>query len=282
MLKLKIIVVAILIIPLISRAQLVKKTQVGFSVGNQGVYCENPKTPSNLNFLNYIYTDNFTGELLYIAFSGNFEFSNNIFANAVVGMYSDLAPVKYNFAFSYLPWENIGIGASFLGYSQYVDDFNQFHWENDTGMFADLDLNYRQQKMYNMGLAIGPELRYENSWFTGNIRTQLGLRWVSELNTNIVQKEINGNYKRMFTYAVGKNPNLYLFPEIELRFRLFSLSKSTLGIKVRAAAEYSKRTLNYRITTYEWTTQSSSTENISLAPSAYRSFETDFGLFFEW
>lgn len=272
----------IIISPLLNNAQSIKTKQFGLSLGNQAAYCEKIQNPSDLNFLNYAYTDNFTGNLLYLTLNAYYEFTNNMQLNMVVGMYSDLAPVKYNFAFSYLPYNLFGIGVSFLGYPQYIDNYNQFHWDNDTGLIADLDANYRQEKVYNAGLAAGPEFAYSNSWLALNLRAHFGVRWVEKFNTSIVQKQINGNYKRLYQYHIGRNPNPYLLPELEVQVKVITLSKSSLGIKLRAAAELSKRTLNYTRTTYEWLYTSRVSEEITFGSQKYSTFETDLGIYFSW
>jgi len=281
--KHNVVVIALIsLFPFISQAQNTKSKQFGISIGNQAAYCNKIENPDNLNFLNYAYTDNFTGNLLYIAFNAYYEFSDKLHLNMLVGMYSDLAPVKYNFAFSYLPYNLFGFGVSFLGYPQYIDDYNLFHWENDRGLIADLDSNFRQEKVYNTGLAAGPEFAFSNKWLAMNLRTHLGVRWTEKFNTSIIQKEINGNYKRLYEYSVGRNLNLYLLPELELRFKIITLEKSSLGIKIRTAAEFSNRTLNYTRTTHEWIYADGISENIKFAPQQYSTFETDLGIYLSW
>ena len=263
-------------------SQNISNKQIGLSMGLQGKSCEYIPNTTNLDFLNYLDTDNFTGNYLYLAFTGNFKIKQQSYLNLVVGMYSDLLPVKYNISFSHIPWNIFGFGISLLGYPEYINEITQFHWDNDQSMFGSLDTNYWQKKNYNLGLALGPEIKYEHNGLTIDLRLHAGLRWINNFETRIAQKEINGNYRRVFDYAIKRNFTPYVLPEFELRYRLFSISDSKIGVKLRAACEFANRTQNYNRTTYEWTAANRITTGVNLAKHKYSTTEFDFGFFYEW
>ncbi|MFP4557295.1 MAG: hypothetical protein ACLFNU_10520 [Bacteroidales bacterium] len=277
-----IIVMVAVLIPSIVLSQQVNKKQLGFSMGLQGRYCATIPNNSHLDFLNYLDTDKFTGNYLYLNFNGNFKLSNLYYINMVVGMFSDLAPVKYNFTFSYLPWNNYGLGVSFLGYPEYINEITQFHWDNHEGMYGTTDSNYWQRRNYNMGFALGPEFKYQHKSLSLDFRVHAGLRWVKRFDTGIAQKELYGNYRRVFNYEIDNNFNLYILPELEFCVNMFSISESLVGLKFRAAGEFTKRTLNYQQTTYHWTAQNSRVDYVTLPKHPYRTLEFDFGLFVRW
>lgn len=279
-----IIVIVAVLLPTLVFSQQTNKKQIGFSIGLQGRSCATIPNDTHLDFLNYLDTDNFTGNYLYINLNGNFSFSNHYYMNMVVGMYSDLAPVKYNFALSYIPWNSFGLGVSFLGYPEYINEITQFHWDNHQGMYGSgsTDSNYWQRSNYNMGIAVGPEFKYEYRALSVDFRVHAGFRWVKRFDTGIAQKELYGNYRRVYNYEVGSNLNLYILPEFEFRVNMFTVSESIIGIKVRVAGEFSNRTLNYQQTTYNWTAQNISVNDVTLPKHSYSTFEFDFGLFARW
>lgn len=272
-----------LLISTIALTQNISNNQIGMGMGLQGKSCERIPNSTNLNFLNYLDTDDFTGNYAYIVFNGNFKIKQQSFANIVVGMYSDLLPTKLNVSFSHIPWNIFGFGVSFLGYPEYINEITQFHWDNDEGMFGSTDPNYWQKRNYNIGLALGPEIKYNHNGLTIDLRVHAGFRWVNNFETRIAQKEVDGNYRRVYDYWVKRNFNPYIFPEFELRYRLFSFSESKkVGFKLRAACEISNRTLNYTRTTYEWTAETRTDAEINLPKHGYSSVELDLGFFYEW
>lgn len=267
---------------LLAKSQIVKEKQFAFAVGNQGAFCDSFPDAENLDFLNYIYRDRFTGNLAYIVFSGYFKFSDSLDLNIEVGMYSDLVPAKYNFTLRYFPIKNIGFGFSFLGYPQYLNEFNLYHWNTDVELFADLDSNYRQYKMYNMGLGLGPAIRFANQGLTFYFSANAGIRWVEVLETNVYQKAIDGNFRRTIHYKTRNNPNFYLFPEVTLGVKLFSFSSTVVGIKIRSAAELSRRSMKYTYQIADWTASNSETITVRPVYHNYLTYEVDFGIYLRW
>lgn len=259
-----------------------KERRIGFAVGNQGSYCDSFPDGANLDFLNYVYRDKYTGNLAYISFSGYFKFSDTLDLSVNIGMYSDLAPTKHNFSIRYFPYRILGFGISYMGYPQYVNEFNQYHWNTDQGLYADLDPNYKQHKMFNYGLAIGPEIRYSYSNISVDFRTHVGIRWVDILDVEILQKAINGNFRRVIHYRTDPSPNLYFYPEINLGLKLFTISKTDIGIRFRSAAEYSKRAISYTRSTYDWVADEPIVSKVK--PISHSSFvyEFDFSLQLRW
>lgn len=265
-----------------SKSQVVKERRIGFAVGNQGAYCDSFPDGANLDFLNYVYSDKFTGNLAYISFLGYFKFSDSLDLSVNFGMYSDMAPTKNSISIRYFPYKLLGYGISYMGYPQYINEFNQYHWNTDQGLYADLDPNYKQHKMFNYGLALGPEIRYSNSNFSFDFKTHVGLRWFDILDVEILQKAINSNFRRVIHYRTNPSPNLYFYPEINLGLTLFTISKTDVGIRFRSAAEYSKRAINYTRTTYDWVDDEPTVSKVK--PRSHRSFiyEFDFSLQLRW
>jgi hypothetical protein len=264
------------------KSQIVKEKQFVFTVGNQGAYCDSFPDGANLDFLNYVYRDKFTGNLAYISFVGYFKFSDTLDLSLTLGMYSDLAPTKNSISFRYFPFKMLGFGIGFMGYPQYINEYNLYHWNADEGLYADLDPNYRQHKMFNYGFALGPDLRYSNSRLSVDFRAYVGLRWVDILDVEIYQKAVNGNYRRVVHYRTTPSPNLYLYPEINLGVRLFTISKTDIGIRIRSAAELSKRAINYTRTTYDWTAEDAIVSKVKPGSHSSLIYELDFGLQFQW
>ncbi len=266
-----------------AKSQIVKEKQFNFSVGNQGAFCDSFPDGANLDFLNYVYRDNFSGNLAYISFMGFFKFSDSLDLSVNIGMYSDLAPTKNSVSIRYFPYKMLGFGISFMGYPQYFNEYNQFHWNTDEGLYADLDPNYRQHRMFNYGLALGSDFRYSyNNRFFVDFRAYAGLRWFDILDVEILQKAINGNFRRVIHYRTSPSPSLYFYPEINLGLKLFTISKTDIGFRFRSAAEFSKRAINYTRTTYDWVADEPTVSKVKPKSHSSSILEVDFGLHLRW
>lgn len=265
-----------------AKAQLAIEKSFEVLFGVQGVSCDSFADGENIDFLNYIDAEGFSGNYSYLGFAGSVNLGKRFSGNFLVGMYSDLSPVNYNISASYFPFNSFGIGTSFFGYPQYINEYNQFHWNNDIGMYADLDNNYRQRRMYNLGLAVGPEVRYKTQGFSLNLRLHGGIRWNRIFEDAILQKKINGNLVRIIIYETTSSPNPYLFPELEIGIKLFKVSETNVGFRTRIAAEFSDRTLNYSRTIAEWTIENQTTNFLESPAHIYRKIECDFGFYFQW
>jgi len=263
-------------------AQVLTEKRFEMFFGAQGISCDSFPDGSNIDFLNYIEKDDFSGNCAYIGFAGSAKVGEKVLCSVLVGMYSDLSPVNYNVSASYSLFRFIGFGASFLGYPQLIDRYDMYHWNTDVGMYANLNPNYRQRRLYNLGFAAGPQLNYKNKWININMKLHAGVRWTRSLEDAILQKQIAGNYIRLISYETSNSPSLYFFPEVKVGIKLFRISETSIGLRSRFSSEITQRFINYSVISSEWTLDNSSESYIKSPKHNYSKIDFDFGIYFEW
>lgn len=258
-----------------------KKT-ISFFIGNQGKYCGQTTINSNPDFLNYIDAEGFNGDLIYIGFQGKVNVKEKYKVSAIVGMYSDLAPVNYIISAVYYPKEKIGYGASFIGYPEYISDYFQHFNIYAPGLFPDLNTNYRQQRVYNYGFAVGPEYSIKSPKVELLLRLHAGLRRESVFSDGLYQKRVDDNYIVRYNFETSQGFSPYLFPEVECNFKLFSKNSKEIGVRLHLAGEFTQRKMDYTKTTMEWTPEQKQIERITSAKRNYSKYDLDFGIYYSW
>jgi len=257
-----------------------------FSVVAGGRYINHDSQPDagDLDFMNYLYGQGIGADygLLSLNFrmapSEKFEFS----ATAV--LLSDLIPNQLNIDVRYKPvindkpmtWGMIG---SFFIYPQYLENYNSFHLNRDTGFIADLDPNFRQISIYDIGIALGPTLNIVKGRFHAEINLGLGISGFLPFNERISQKKTDANLRREFHYETHYSPAFFFSPEAEAGFRLISFGKASTGIILNAGGLWSKRSISYKRTTYIWTTENAITQEIKSEKQWYSKLEIEGGFY---
>lgn len=261
-------------------SQISMKNHLNLFVGSQGIACQKIWNGSNIDFLNYVDAEGYSGNYMYIGAMWHFELGNKVEGKFMVSMQSDMAPVLFNFNASYFFRKSFGLGFSYFGYPQTIENFHLHHWNNDIGL-VDLSSNARYSRTYNMGLALGPEYRFRRRYVTFDLKLHSGVRWVSSFTASIFQKQINGNYIRAIEYRTQNSPSMYFFPQAELGIHLFQMGRYSVGLKGKVLLELSGRTINYTQSISEWV-YSPYTRNVTTQSHKYRKVDYDFGLSFSW
>lgn len=269
------------IISTLTYSQNIKKT-ISIFVGNQGKFCGQTTLNSNPDFLNYIDADGFNGDLIYIGFLGKFNIKDRYRVSAHVGMYSDLAPVNYIISAAYYSNEKIGFGTSFIGYPELISDYFKHFNIYVPGLFPDLNPNYRQQRIYNYGFAVGPEYSISRSKIDLLLRIHAGIRRESVFSDGLYQKKVDDNYIVRYNFKTTPSFSPYLFPEIEYYFKLFNKNAKQFGVRIHLAGEISRRKIDYTKTTMQWTQEQKSVEHITSVKHSYSKYDIDFGIYYSW
>lgn len=260
-------------------SQISMRNHLNFFVGSQGVACQKIWNGSNIDFLNYIDAQGYSGNYMYIGAMWHFELGNKIEGKFMVSMQSDMAPVMLNFNASYFPRKSLGLGVSYFGYPQTIENF-QLHHQNDVGLVSFYSYA-RYRRIYNTGLALGPEYKFRRRYVTFDLKLHGGVRWVSTFSEGFTQKQINGNYIRTIEYHTQKSPSMYFFPQAELGIHLFQIGKYSVGLKGKVLLELSSRKIDYSQSISEWV-YAPYTRNVTTQSHKYRKVDYDFGLNFSW
>lgn len=263
-----------------------KRETFYFSIGFGGRYINRDSLPDSgdLDFMNYLYRQDTGAEygLLSLNFrmapSEKFEFS----ATAV--LLSDLIPNQLNIDVRYKPVPNDkpmtwGMIGSFFIYPQYLENYNSFHLLHDTGFIADLDPNFRQISIYDIGIALGPSLNFSKGRFHGEINLGVGISGFLPFNEHISQKKTDANLRREYHYETHYSPALFFRPGAEAGFRLISFGKASAGITISAGGMWSKRSISYKRTAYIWTTENAITQEIKSEKQWYSKLEIEGGFY---
>ncbi len=241
----------------------------------------------NVDFLNYLYGG--TGESLYGLLSIGFSLSpnENWTFDTKINLLSDLLPNQMQTQVtrrirSINPAWDRGIKARFYLYPQYLDEFNQFHIIKDTELIGDLDPNYRQRSLYDLGISAMPYLNYKSRRFQATLASGIGLSSFIPFREVVTQKRPHANFRREIRYKTLYKAALSSHSEVEATFDLFSNSRNSFGLLVRAEALLSFRNLPYERTVYTWTEENKRVDKINPKNRFYSKSEFSGGLFFKF
>jgi len=197
---------------------------------------------------------------------------------------SDLSPNQLNLSVKYetdslrtgIVW---GLKGAFCAYPQYLNEFNQYHKIQDTGFTADLNTNYRQISVYDLGFAAGPYLSISYNRLHGEIGINLGVSGFLPFNETITQKQTEANLRREINYKTAYSAALFLNPEIEFCFDLNKSTRTKVGIMISAGSLLSQRSINYTRNTATWTNENTVTEKVNPGKILYSKTEIKGGFY---
>ena len=241
----------------------------------------------DIDFLNYLHGG--TGNSLYGLMSIGFSLSpnENWTFDTKINLLSDLLPNQMQTQVTHrirsinpdLDW---GIKARVYLYPQYLDEFNQFHLQKDSGVIADLNYNYRQRSLYDLGISVMPYLKYSNKRFQTTIASGIGLNSFLPFREVITQKKPDANFRREISYQTRYKAALTSHTEVEATFDLIRNSRNSFGLLLRAEALLTFRNLPYDRTIFTWTEDNNAVDKINPKNQFYSKTEFSGGLFFKF
>ncbi len=242
---------------------------------------------SNIDFLNYLH--NGTGNNNYGVMGIGISLSPNerwTFASEL-SMLSDLLPshmqitVMRQFGSINPAWD-WGIKSMAYVYPQYMDEFNQFHLQTDTGLIADLDHNYRQRTLYDLGISAMPFLKYKDKRLQTTLASGIGLNSFIPFSEVVTQKKLSENFRREIRYETQYRAALASHTDLELTFHLYQNSEFELGLLIQAEFLFSFRSLAYQRTVLTWTNETQTIDNIKPKNRFYSKSDLSGGLFLKF
>lgn len=241
----------------------------------------------NIDFLNYLHGG--TGNSLYGLMSIGFSLSpnENWTFDTKINLLSDLLPNQMQTQVTHRirsinPVWDWGIKARFYLYPQYLDEFNQFHLLKDTELIGDLDPNYRQRSLYDLGISAMPFLKYKSARFQATLASGIGLSSFIPFREVITQKRPAANFRREIRYKTLYKVALSSHSEVEATFDLIRKSRNSFGLLVRAEALLSFRNLPYERIVFTWTEENKVVDKINPKNRFYSKSEISGGLFFKF
>ncbi|MDY0101991.1 MAG: hypothetical protein RBS07_03575 [Lentimicrobium sp.] len=242
---------------------------------------------SDIDFLDY--SHNGTGNNNYGVMSIGISLSPNERWTFVseLSMLSDLLPSHMQIAVvrqisSINPLWDLGIKGQVYLYPQYLDEFNQFHLKTDTTLIADLDHNYRQRTLFDMGISAMPFLKYKSKRLQATFASGIGLNSFIPFSEVITQKKANENFRREIRYKTQYGAALTSHTEIELTYQFYHNSDFDLGLLIQAEFLLSFRNLAYQRTIMTWTEETQTIDNIKPKNHFYSKSDLSGGLFLKF
>ncbi|MBV2247989.1 MAG: hypothetical protein KUL83_12535 [Lentimicrobium sp.] len=252
--------------------------------GGRMIHRELQPLTENPDFLNYLNGGN--GNSAYGVLRLGFSFTPNDrwTFDAGLGMFSDLFSSQLNVQAT----RNIkaissswgwGMMAGFEIYPQYLDEYNQFHIQKDVDMIGDLDKNYRQHTLYDLGISLRPFLCYTGEKLIFSFSTGAGLNVFKPFEVLIVQKKPLGNLRREISYETDFKPVLTSHSGAEFSYTFYRGEAVSLGILAKAEVLFGFRNLTYTRTILTWTADNAHCETIYPDKTIYSKADITGGVF---
>ena len=245
------------------------------------------KVGENIDFLDYLYGG--SGNSTYGVMSIGFSLSpnENWTFDTKINLLSDLLPNQMQTQItrrirSITPAWDWGIKARVYLYPQYLDEFNQFHIVTDAGLIADLNHNYRQRSLYDMGISVMPYLKHKGHRFEATLASGIGLNSFIPFSEVITQKEPAANFRREIRYKTFYKAALTSHTEAEATFDFIRNNRTSFGLLMRAEVLMSFRNLPYERTIYTWTEDNITVNKINPKSRFYSKSEFSGGLFLKF
>ena len=265
-----------------SQDKLIEKYTFSSWFGVRYIECDSLPDGENLDFLNYLYDLNESDifpDYGYLGMASHLWLKGNWEMDIKLAMYDDFIPNQFNIATQYYPLKSLGINFGMYSYHQLMNEYNLYHHHADTGFYGDVDPNFRQRKLYDFGIIIGPVISLEGKRMHGTLKINGGLGTFITFSESIIQKKVNSNFRREIGYRTKETPTLFFFPELEAGCDLIRFPHATLGIQVQASYYLANRSLNYTLVTLNWIAENPVEENIKSPKHHYYKIDFDFGIY---
>lgn len=236
----------------------------------------------HVDFMNYLYDFHTGYDYEYIGLSGHLWLRNNWETDINIAMYDDFAPDNLKITAQYFPFPFLGISFGICTHTQLMNDFTMFHRTTGAGLFGDMQTNFRQIKMHDRGTVFGLILSRKFGVFQPSVYLNAGISSFKPFAETVYQKAVDGNFIRKIDYQTQNTWNLFFLPELLLNVDCIKVGKVKLGAQLKANIFYSKKSVDYLQTTYEWTEENKTTEKVSSPHHTYRKFDIDLGVFLKW
>jgi len=252
--------------------------------GGRNIQRDSLANTGNIDFMNYLYRQTGAPEYGILAVDFRLTPKPGLQVGIQTVFLSDLSPNQLNLSVKYetdslrtgIVW---GLKGAFFAYPQYLNEFNRYHKIQDSGFTADLNTNYRQISIYDLGFAAGPYLSITHNRLHGEIGINLGVSGFLPFNETITQKQTEANLRREIHYKTEYSPAFFVNPEMEFCMDLNKSERTKIGLMISAGSLFSKRSINYTCNTATWTDDNAVIEKVKPGKILYSKTEIKGGFY---
>lgn len=237
----------------------------------------------DIDFMNYL-NDGNDGYYGVMSFGLTFSPDDKWTFGAGLSMLSDMLPnhmrIEVRRHINNLnPQWSWGLKAIVYAYPQYMNEFNQFHIQNDTGIIADLNTNYRQRTLFDLGISAMPYLSYMNDRFQATMGSGIGFNSFKQFHEIILQKKENGNLRREIRYETLPSPAITSHSEAEAIYAFLKDRSLSFGVIAKTEFLMTFRNISYKRTIFTWTDDNFVENEIHPDRKFYAKFDFSLGLY---
>ncbi len=261
-------------------AQSMDEVRLSSWFGFRQIQCERHAPAEHLDFINYLDAnenypeDDYLGFTLFMNFSGPWQADLRFTLNSGWGFSG------YNLKIKYLPLKFLGISAGMIRHPHQIYYFEEYLINRDQDYFTDLrnGSNHKYRVAADRGWMAGLVFPLDYRFLHLSLHINGGISSIIPFREEFGQKRINSNFKRDLVYETRNSFNLFFFPEATFSMDLLRIGKARIGIQAQASWYLTNKYLNYTLTTYEWTYDSSDVAQITSPGHHLGKLEYDIGL----
>jgi hypothetical protein len=257
----------------------IEKYKISTWFGTRNISSEIFELNQNLDFINYLNSNDEYAEDDYLGFAAHFWLKGNWEAELEFALNSSFRPSSFKVRSVYFPIKHLGLSIGAFAYPQLIDEFNNFHLLTDLGYFGDINSNFRQREVHDLGISAGIVLPINYHFLHFELQLNGGFSSYNKFKEIIKQKQINSNLIKEIEYTTKISPAFFISPELEIYADIVKIKNTVLGVQVQASAFKSKKNIDYQRTVYIWTANNPVIEQINSPNHTVEKFELDFGLY---
>jgi len=259
-----------------------KNQEFSFSVGFSDYYVEKNTSNNHLDFINYVESYPDEPEFITVKLGYQFDFTPKMSADIKLIIMSDLMPDNYDISVNYKIQKYLGVGVGSMLNKNYISSFEQYQIQKHSGYYLS-DTNQRQIKVYDLSFYISPYFKPVNkNGFELLFKCDLGISSFLNNEVSFLHKKKLSNEKLRYIYDTKPNFQAYIQPELELKLQTFKLNNTHIGVLLNTSYYYSKRSINYQLSTQKWTSDNFETKDIKSPKHLYSRLDFDIGFFVKW
>lgn len=256
-------------------------TRISVFNGYRNIYANKLINSDQVDFLNYLYTQNEKADYNYFQISMLLRHADRYQIEVGISLYNNLIPYAYNVSFNYLLHKHFGIIGGSMSNRFYLTEFNDFY---ASIIDKEITTRYitREWKFSMLAFYFGPSYQFRYNTLELRAALKTGVTTFTAFDQRNIIKENLSNYKIVYDYQSFMHFAPFVMPELLLSIDLLAYKKIVFGGRFKFSYLVTHNSINYHLRTYEWTYQNIKQENRKLPSHTFQQTDWDFGIYFRW